>query len=35
MAIGEAAMTLNQGSTLTNPDVDRKALVDQDAIANK
>ena len=33
--IGEVAIALNHGSTLTNPDVDIKALIDQLAIANK
>ena len=33
--IGDVAMILNQGSTLTKPEVDINALIDQIAMADK
>lgn len=35
MTIGEEAMALNHGSTVTKPDVDINAVIDQEIMVSK
>jgi hypothetical protein len=35
IAIGDAAITLNQGNTFTNPEIVRNALTDHTDMVNK